>query len=218
MFSTVLARLLACAALPLAAVAIAKPIAFQNGSTLMLEYGAGTMEEAQGFYAPRYFYSVGAGYLRLEDERQTFSREISYLRLNYLVKRWNLADAQANVFVWGGAGGATGSDFGGTEFAQNAGVQGDYETLRVYGSLKTDWQGSADYAHRIDTVQLGVAPYRHRYDGLATWLVGQARQYSGGIYDGTEAALLVRFFRGPLWLEAGVTNDGKLQSMLMFNF
>jgi hypothetical protein len=46
----------------------------------------------------------------------------------------------------------------------------------------------------------------------------QARDYTGGLYDGTEGALLLRFFRGPLWLEAGVTADRRLQSMFMFNF
>ncbi|HEY3783777.1 MAG TPA: hypothetical protein VGL55_00680 [Steroidobacteraceae bacterium] len=37
-------------ALPLSLVA--KPIAFAGGSTIMAEYGAGTMEELQYFYAP----------------------------------------------------------------------------------------------------------------------------------------------------------------------
>ena len=32
---------------------VAKPIAFTGGSTVMAEYGAGTMEELQFFYAPR---------------------------------------------------------------------------------------------------------------------------------------------------------------------
>lgn len=35
--------------------ATAKPIAFAKGKTLMLEYGAGTMNEVQLFYAPRYW-------------------------------------------------------------------------------------------------------------------------------------------------------------------
>lgn len=196
----------------------AKPIAFQNGRTLMFEYGAGTMQEAQGFYAPRYWYSAGAGYLRLDEENGLFSRDITYTRLNYLVHRWNLHSAQANVFVSGGLGGARGSDFGGTKFAQNLAAQADYETLRFYSSLKSDWQHSSAYSHRIDTLQLGVAPYRHRYEGTATWLVAQARQYTGGIYDGVEGALLLRLFRGPVWFEAGVTTDRKVQSMVMFNF
>jgi hypothetical protein len=33
-----------------------------------------------------------------------------------------------------------------------------------------------------------------------------------------EKALLVRFFKGGTWVEAGATTDRKLQAMVMFNF
>jgi len=202
----------------LAQDATAKPIAFQNGTTLMYEYGGGFMQEAQAFYAPRYWYSIGGGYLRLEEEDGAFSRDIAYLRANLLVKRWNMPAAQANIFAWAGAGGARGSDFDGTEPAYNAGFQMDAEDLRWYASLKSDYEYSREFAHRIDTLQLGAAPYKHDYQKLATWVVLQGRHYTGGLYDGIEAALLVRFFRGPLWVEAGVTADGEPQAMIMFNY
>ena len=80
----------------------AKPIAFSHGTTVMAEYGAGTMVEAQVFYAPKYFLSLGGGYLELESDIDHRRREITYARANYLVKRWNQETAQANVFVWGG--------------------------------------------------------------------------------------------------------------------
>jgi hypothetical protein len=198
--------------------AAAKPIAFADGYTVMAEYGAGTMTEAQFFYAPRYDYSIGGGHLELDSDVTSTTRRIDYARLNYLVHRWNLDDAQANVFAWGGLGRATGNTFGGTLPAENAGAQADYETRRVYASFKTDWQRSSEFSHRIDTLQLGVAPYRHDYGGLATWFLVQARQYTGGIHQGTESALLLRLFKGGLWLEAGVTNTHKLQTMAMFNF
>lgn len=212
-------RLVALAgALALAGPAMAKPIAFAGGSTVMAEYGAGTMEELQYFYAPRYDFSVGGGHLRLDSDETNKARNISYARLNYLVRRWNLDDAQANVFIWGGLGSATGTTFNGTVFAQNAGAQADYETRRLYASLKTDWQGSSEFSHRIDTLQLGFAPYLHHYGGLATWFLIQVRDYTGGIHRGTETAVLLRLFKGGVWVEAGVTNGGKLQAMVMFNF
>jgi hypothetical protein len=198
--------------------AIAKPIAYAEGTTVMAEYGAGTMIEAQVFYAPRYDYSVGGGHLELASDESTAVRLINYARLNYLAHRWNLDDAQANVFVWGGLGSATGNTFSGTLLAENAGAQADYETRRVYASLKTDWQRTTAFSNRIDTLQLGLAPYKHDYGGLATWFVVQARQYTGGLHQGVESALLLRLFKGGTWVEAGVTNDGKLQAMAMFNF
>lgn len=195
----------------------AKPIAFAHGTTVMAEYGAGTMTEAQVFYAPKYFLSLGGGYLELTSDAGQ-RREIVYARANYLVKRWNLEAAQANVFVWSGAGQAYVSEIDAHELAWNAGAQIDYETRRVYSSLKTDLHRSAVFSHRIDTLQLGIAPYEHDFDTLATWFLIQGRRYTGGIYDGTEWAALLRLFKGGAWIEAGVTTDGKLQAMAMINF
>jgi hypothetical protein len=200
------------------ALAWTKPIAFAEGTTVMLEYGAGTMLEAQVFYAPQYNYSVGGGHVEFDSDVTTERVEVTYARLNYLVRRWNLESAQANVFVWGGAGAATGNTFSGTEFAWNAGGQADYETRRVYASLKTDFQKASAFAIRVDTLQLGIAPYQHDYNQVATWFVVQARNYTGGIANGIEVAALLRLFKGGAWIEAGVTNGGKLQAMAMFNF
>lgn len=210
------------AAVPLctcfAVTAQAKPIAFANGTTVMAEYGAGTMIEAQAFYAPTYWFSAGGGYLRLDSDLDRRSREIEYVRANYLVKRWNLDAAQANVFAWGGLGRSEGDSFDGGRFARNVGFQIDYETRRVYAALKSDLWESSVFSHRIDTLQLGLAPYEHDYRDLAAWFVVQARSYTGRIHRGTETALLLRLFKGGTWIEAGVTDDGKPQVMAMFNF
>jgi hypothetical protein len=196
----------------------AKPIAFANGTTVMGEYGAGTMTEVQGFYAPTFRYSVGGGHLILNGPDASDSKDITYARFNYLPKRWNLESAQANVFVWGSLGGAHVASTRENEFAWNVGGQFDYETRQLYASLRTDLHEANAFSHRIDTLQLGVAPYAHDYNTLAVWFVIQARQYTGGLYDGTEWAALLRFFKRNAWVEAGATQDGHLQAMLMFNF
>lgn len=210
------AALLLLGLLPL--VATAKPIAFAKGKTVMAEHGAGTMNEVQLFYAPRYWYSVGGGWLELTSEGGDKQRHIAYLRGNLLAKRWNLPGAQANVFVWGSLGRATGNDFDGSTLARNVGLQTDYETRRVYAAFRSDLHESDHFSHRIDTLQLGWAPYKHDYDTLATWFVVQGRRYTGGLFDGTETAFLVRFFKGGAWIEVGATTDGKPQVMVMFNF
>ena len=205
-------------ALALTAPACAKPIAFANGTTIMAEYGAGTMEEVQGFYAPYYWLSLGGGQLHIDSDELQRTRDISYLRANYLVHRWNLDDAQANVFAWGGLGTATGSDFRGSRLDRDLGFQADYETRRLYASLMSDLHESSAYSHRIDTLQLGFAPYAHDYTDLAVWFVMQTRHYTGGLHRGSENAALIRLFKGGAWIEAGVTQDGKPQLMAMFNF
>ncbi len=216
------ARTVAVAALSLAClspeIAETKPIAFANGTTVMAEYGAGTMDEVQLFYAPRHFYSIGGGHLALQSDVDSRSRDVTYARFNYLVKRWNREGSQANVFAWGGLGRARLSETSGDESAWNAGLQLDYETRRVYGSIKSDLHEGSSFSNRVDTLQLGLAPYKHDYEGTATWFVVQGRRYSGGIHDGTEIAILLRVFKGAVWLEAGATTEGALQAMAMINF
>ena len=129
----------------------AKPIAFADGTTVMGEYGAGTMTEIQAFYAPTFRYSVGGGHLSLNSSENDDTRDITYLRLNYLPKRWNLEAAQANVFVWGSIGRAHIGETGDNQFAWNVGGQVDYETRRIYGSLRTELHEASAYSHRIDT-------------------------------------------------------------------
>jgi hypothetical protein len=198
--------------------ATAKPIAFADGTTVMAEYGAGTMRELQIFYAPRIDYSIGGGHVDFTSDVDGRTLHVTYARLNWLAHRWNLDAAQGNVFAWGGAGSATGNSFAGSRIAGNAGLQADYETRRVYASFKTDLQRSSEFSDRIDTLQLGLAPYKHDYGGLATWFVFQARHYTGELHSGIETAAILRLFKGGAWVEAGVTNAGKLQAMAMFNF
>jgi hypothetical protein len=208
----------ALALVALAPNASAKPIAFARGKTVMAEYGAGGMKEFQAFYAPRYWNSFGAGWTELASQDGRRRNSFTYLRANLLVHRWNLPGAQANVFAWGGLGQARSTEFAGTELARELGFQADYETRRVYASFKSDLQESRHLSNRIDTLQLGWAPYAHDYDTLATWIVLQGRSYTGDMFAGTEKALLLRFFKGGTWVEVGATSDRKLQAMIMFNF
>lgn len=198
--------------------AVAKPIAFADGTTVMAEYGAGTMTEVQAFYAPTFRYSLGGGHLSLNSAENDGTRDITYLRLNYLPRRWNFESAQANVFVWGGIGRGHIGETGDNQFTWNAGGQLDYETRRVYASLRTDYYEASAFSHRIDTLQLGIAPYEHDYETLAIWFVVQAREYTGDLFDGVEWAGLIRLFKRNAWLEAGATREGKVQAMFMFNF
>ena len=184
----------------------------------MAEYGAGTMMEGQAFYAPTYWLSVGGGYVRFDSDITDTNREIAYVRVNYLAKRWNLPSAQANIFVWGGLGSAAGNTFDGSRLARNVGAQA---TTRRGASTRRSRAISGrvpEFSQRVDTMQLGLAPYEHDYSTLATWFVVQARDYTGQIRHGVEWAALVRLFKGGAWVEAGLTADGKPQVMAMFNF
>ena len=220
----------------------ARPIVFAHSTTVMAEYTEDAMWEAQLFYAPRYNLSYGLGHLEIGHDPNNEQR-ITYARLNFLAKRWNLEAAQANVFVWGGGGtvhvtdwvpevpGAPGGghDHGDGEptvpgyqrtradYVWNAGAQVDYETRRIYTSLKTDAYHSPIFDHRSDTLQFGIAPYKHDTNTLATWLVVSATRHSGDSHEGDELAFLLRFFKKRTWIEAGATTDGQFRARAMFS-
>lgn len=205
--------LLACVAMP----AATKPIAYAQGHTAMVEHGGDAMREVQYFYAPRYWWSAGIGHLELGADTPAGRFRLDYARINWLVRRWNLPAAQANVFAWGSLGRAQDA-VGHDEALWNIGGQVDYETRRVYSAFKFERFSAGPLDRRIDTLQLGVAPYAHDWDRLASWFLVQARRYHEGPHAGTETALMLRFFKGGFWLEAGVNDAGEPQAMLMLNF
>jgi hypothetical protein len=228
-----------------AQAASARPITFSNSTTVIADYREGVMSELQLFYVPQHNVSFGLGQVQFDDQGSDVKHSVSYARFNFLARRWNMAEAQANIFVWGGVGGAylggytlepDGSgapshDHGGPvpgdraikvpsslDVAMNAGAQIDFETRRIYLSFKTDFFDSDIFWHRADTLQIGIAPYKHDANTLATWLVVSGRNYTGDMHKGQELAFLLRFFKKSTWLEAGATTDGKIQAMAMFSF
>lgn len=92
----------------------------------------------------------------------------------------------------------------------------------MYSSFKMDGYKSATFSHRISTLQLGLAPYEHDYEDLATWFLVQFRHYTGGIRDDKlnklEQTALIRLFKGPVWVELGVNRERHSQFMIMYNF
>ncbi len=225
----------------------ARPIVYAHSTTAMADYTEGKMSEAQLFYAPRSFFSFGVGHMAIEGGGSHPEHEVTYFRLNFLAKRWNMEAAQANVFVWGGMDRAhmtqivsvTGPpvDSGHNHDAPvppsetsyertigangwNAGGQVDFETRRIYSSFKTDYHYSSAFTHRVDMLQFGIAPYVHDTNELATWFVVCATRYSGNAsasHEDDQLSFLLRFFKKRMWIEAGATTDGNLQARAMFS-
>ena len=80
----------------------ARPIAYAHSTTAMVDYTADKMSEVQLFYAPKSFISFGLGHMDIEGGGSHAEHEVTYFRVNFLAKRWNMEAAQANIFAWGG--------------------------------------------------------------------------------------------------------------------
>ena len=169
----------------------ARPISYAGGWTLM------TMNDADGnsthiHYSPTARYSVGwqHEYLRAPEAHA------DTLKFNYLIKRQNKAESQANLYLKSGAG-LIYKD-GDYDPAVYTGLAADWETRRWFTSYENRFfhGGNIDrfVTHRA---RVGVAPYIGDYGDLHTWLMLQA-DYDAGQDDSFSLTPLVRLFKGPV--------------------
>jgi hypothetical protein len=200
----------------------AKPISFADGTTFMHERDR-NMLETNLFYAPKVWVSLGGSASFMQSDDKTKRHDAAYAQINFLVKRWNMPNAQANLFVSGGLGEANVREQHVTGnidervTARRIAMQGDYETRQFYTSLKIDTQASSRYFDRFDTFQIGFSPVAHDYDDLAVWFIAQVKK-SRGMDDKTEGGAFLRLFKGNIWVELGMNERRKSQMMLMINY
>jgi hypothetical protein len=191
--------------------AIARPTGFADSYMVMTENDGG-QNSASVMYSPEYNYAVGytADYWR-EKEYQAHS-----LLLNYLAKRWNNPESQANIYVksnWGAA-----VDSGNTEPFATVGLEADWEDRRFF----TLYENRYVYAGNLEKgfmqkARIGIAPYEGDYGDLHTWLMLQV-DHKPEDKDEITVTPLVRLFQGPVLGEFGVSNQGKVLFNLTYQF
>lgn len=195
-----------------AASAAAHPVAFEGAYQLMLG-SSGSVQNLE-FYRS---YSAQAAWgfhsMRFEgDQDEIFAG----LQHNWLLKRWNLPSAQANVYA--GVGTGLAGEVG--DGASPAGIgffRADYETRRVYTALDAKLIESADVSRGVFSVAVGIAPYKAEFDELNTWLILQVEHVTD-MEDKLDIIPKVRFFKGPYFLELGSTLSGKPVVNFMIHF
>lgn len=203
MRSHILAAL--CFTLMLPAVVEARPVSYAGGSTVM-QKNNGHFYSLHLHYSPTAWYSTGyRGEFWRDEEFWLHSAAV-----NNLLKRWNNPNSQANLYLRWGLGVAV-SDFGHfddeVEPLGYSGLAIDWEDRRFF----TSYAFRGIYAGEIDRsfhqrARVGVAPYIGEYGDIHTWIMLQAEHHPGS--DTTfELTPLLRFFRGDLLFEAGISGD-----------
>ena len=195
-----------------AASAAAHPVAFEGAYQLMLG-SSGSVQNLE-FYRS---YSAQAAWgfhsMRFEgDQDEIFAG----LQHNWLLKRWNLPSAQANVYAGVGAG-LAGEVGNGASPAGIGFFRADYETRRVYTALDAKLIESADVSRGVFSAAVGIAPYKAEFDELNTWLILQVEHVTD-MEDKLDIIPKVRFFKGPYFLEIGSTLSGKPVVNFMIHF
>lgn len=200
------------ASLALICSAQAKPLTYPGGWQTTAEV-TGDMVSLLNTYTITPKWGVG-----LHNE---YDREMDYqmhsLHVTHLLWRGNYPDAQANLFLQGGAGYAR-SDEGADSVAGYAGLLADWENRRFY----TEYSNRYVHAGGIDKkftqqARIGVAPYVAEAGSLHTWLILQA-DHTPTNDDTFSITPVVRVFKKSTMVEAGVRDDGQVMLHLMHAF
>ena len=206
------ATVLAFAAI--AAPAHANLVSWEDGRMVMLSY-IPEMLDTGAYYTFDPQFAAGIRYLGL-NETDGRTDDIGMVQGNYLVKRWNEAGAQENVYVTGGMGDAS-SQFGREGLAGTFGTEADYESRRFYGSVRAEDFRGPHFEHASYTARAGVAPYEASYEDPQPWLILQADQTTG-IDNHVFFRPTLRVFWHNYLVEANVSTRGDLGAAFMVHF
>ena len=194
----------------------ARPVSYPGGWTVM-QMNDPMANTLHVHVSPTARYSVGyKGEYQREGKWQFHG-----LQLNQLVKRWNRPDSQANVYLKTGVGVAY-SDLdafeGHTEAAGFTGLAMDWEDRRIFVSYENRLTYAGAIAREFSQkARVGIAPYVGDYGDLHTWFMVQVDQKPSAA-DEVTVTPLVRLFKGPVLVEAGVSNNGSGLFNVVYRF
>jgi hypothetical protein len=207
---------LAAAGLWLAAAsAQALPMGSVDTWMVMGDFAARSSDFAVNYaLTPRDALGGAVGRWRTEPEAGSRRREYGALAYTRLLRRWNLPDAQANLWFVGLAGRLR--DEEGSRSLLSPAVLADYETTRVYvsGGLKTMRAGRT--RQHTAYARTGVSFYEVDYDEVQPWLVAEVKRQRDGAAK-TEAAAWLRLIHKRYFVEIGADDEGRARFNFMFN-
>lgn len=209
-----------CALLAAAAFAAmparAGPMGFKDSSMAMADLGPNWREVLVNHaLTPRDAFGAGLLWMRADDKSR--SRSLAEATYTRLVARWNLPQAQANVWFVGGLGGVRGSDFAGTRLMATPGVQIDYETTRLYLSANARLFRAEGLNHDYGSLRAGFSFYEVDYEQVQPWFVIEARRMRG-LSGQTEITPMLRLIERRYFVELGINQAAEARANFMFIF
>ncbi len=192
-------------------VAQAHPVSYQDGIGIM-SYNSQKMNELLLTYSFTPRFAVAHTYLR--DSKSEF-----YIpRANFLLKRWNESESQANVYLSLGSGL---EQFGSKASSAHLGeLVLDWESRKYYTYfehlyIKRENTTNAaiplqDYNHT--KLRFGIAPFLGDYEDLNIWFITQFEKHNDE--NQISSTQFLRFYRKNVLWEIGAGFDGSFA----FNF
>ena len=191
----------------------AHPTSYEGGFSFMSEMSKKNQEFTM-VYSPKYWLGAGAVFTRSPEKFNIITSQIGWL-----MRRWNLPEAQGNAYLLGGIGYDILTQSMEQEISGGMyrfGIQLDYETRRIYTFTRYVEHRFFKDNKRIDdqfSVALGFAPYLGKFDELNSWVVFKFT--AGDRFNERAYILMLRFFYKNFLWEIGQDFDGNSQLNFM---
>lgn len=193
----------------------AHPVAFA-GSYSIMTWNSKEMSDWMFTHSFTSNYSLTARYLRLNTKEG--ERTFYIPQLNFLLKRWNELDSQANIYLSIGHGGEKiNSSFKDTSALA---VETDWESRKYYVSGREDILISHKHSGKNvyqTKLRAGFAPYLAEFNEMNTWFILQLDK-SNKMDEEFKLTPFIRLFYHNVLTEFGVSSKGDAQFNFMVHF
>lgn len=194
-------------------LAQAHPVAFQDAIGVMT-WNQSFMTDDWVTYSFRPDAAFAARAMRFdvpEGQMQFYAPQ-----LDYLLKRWNESDSQANIYVYGAYGNLNFENQ--NHGAALGGVEADAESRKYFAMAKYEkmW-GNLGPDFYDGEARLGIAPYEAEFTEIASWFMIQY-QWHPMLVRKDALTPLIRLFYKSVLFETGVSTQGDWMLNFMFHF
>jgi hypothetical protein len=200
----------------------AGPMGFDGSFMAMGDFNNNWREAFINYaFTPRDALGVSATYMRSDDETKTRKlEEVTYTRL---FQRWNLPNAQSNLWFVGGIGALQGDEkkvnvdnhFDKTMISP--GLLFDYETTRVYFSAVHRLYRASNINHDFTSARAGFSFYETDYESTQPWIILEVRNMNG-LSEKVEITPMLRLINKRFFVEVGMNNSSQPRFNFMYIF
>ncbi len=182
------------------------PVTYKNGFEIS-GVNMSAIRDYQATYSFTSHLASGTRYVYFPLTKQTL-----YLgQGSWLIKKFLFDEAQGNIYTTLGGGRSYENDESKGVFT--TGLEADFETRRIYTSLKFSGFHAASYDYQMVQGRVGFAPYVTGFDGIHTWFMVQGMTLRNQENKVEITPMLRFFYQNVLW-EVGASTRGNM----MFNF
>ncbi len=197
----------------------AAPMGFEGSVMTMGDFNQ-NWREAGFNYALTSRDALGLTHLEFRSDDHKDKREVDTLNYTRLLSRWNLTDAQSNLWLFMGIGEIRGSldnQSIDSKFITSPGFQFDYETSRIYFATTHKIYRASNLNHDTTSIRAGFSFYEADYDKTQPWFILETK-YTNQISDKIEVIPMLRLINKNIFVEGGVNNSGQPRLNLMYTF